>query len=178
MNAYEILVPISVGLIRYIREACSKCFAPRPATRRVLTLPCSLVQKSTTWVSKARLSIVAGRSAVLLLSEDWVKTFADVGMSFEVFPFAGECTAAEIRRGRQAAVASKARVIIGAGGGKVLDTARAIASDLGLPVVNCPTIASSDAPCSALSVIYTKQGRLKNTEFIAATPISSWWIRR
>ena len=37
----------------------------------------------------------------------------------------------------------------------MLDTARAAAADLGLPVVNCPTVASSDAPCSALSVIYT-----------------------
>jgi len=113
--------------------------------------------------------IVAGRSAVLLLSEDWVKTFADVGMSFEVFPFAGECTAAEIRRGRQAAVASKARVI-GAGGGKVLDTARAIASDLGLPVVNCPTIASSDAPCSALSVIYTEAGAVEEYRIYRRNP--------
>jgi len=43
----------------------------------------------------------------------------------------------------------KAQVIIGAGGGKVLDTARAVADDLTLPVVNCPTVASSGAPCSA-----------------------------
>src|SRR5262249_45024009 len=41
---------------------------------------------------------------------------------------------------------------------KVLDTARAAAADLGLPVVNCPTVASSDAPCSALSVVYTDDG--------------------
>jgi glycerol dehydrogenase len=40
----------------------------------------------------------------------------------------------------------------------VLDTARAVAADLKLPVVNCPTVASSDAPCSALSVIYTDDG--------------------
>jgi glycerol dehydrogenase len=40
----------------------------------------------------------------------------------------------------------------------VLDTARAVASGLALPVVNCPTIASSDAPCSALSVLYTDEG--------------------
>jgi glycerol dehydrogenase len=40
----------------------------------------------------------------------------------------------------------------------VLDTARAVASDLNLPVVNCPTVASSDAPCSALSVVYTDEG--------------------
>jgi glycerol dehydrogenase len=114
--------------------------------------------------------IVAGRSAVLLLSDIWEKTFADAGMNFEVFPFAGECTAAEIRRGREAAVASKTRVIIGAGGGKVLDAARAIASDLGLPVVNCPTIASSDAPCSALSVIYTEAGAVEEYRIYRRNP--------
>jgi glycerol dehydrogenase len=40
----------------------------------------------------------------------------------------------------------------------VLDTARAAAADLNLPVVNCPTVASSDAPCSALSVVSTDEG--------------------
>src|SRR4029078_12123623 len=40
----------------------------------------------------------------------------------------------------------------------VLDTGRAAAADLRLPVVNCPTVASSDAPCSALSVVYTDEG--------------------
>lgn len=102
--------------------------------------------------------IVAGRSAVGQLSETWSRTFAAVEMSHAVFPFGGECTASEIRRGCQAAREADARVVVGAGGGKVLDTARAIASDLSLPVVNCPTIASSDAPCSALSVIYTDAG--------------------
>jgi glycerol dehydrogenase len=102
--------------------------------------------------------IVAGPSAIRLLSETWIKTFAAVEMRYAIFPFGGECTAAEIRRGCQAARESNARVVVGAGGGKVLDTARAIASDLSLPVVNCPTIASSDAPCSALSVIYTDEG--------------------
>ena len=102
--------------------------------------------------------IVAGRTAMRLLADKWEKTFWDAGMTHEIFSFAGECTAAEIHRGDEAARDAGARVIIGAGGGKVLDTARAIASDLSLPVVNCPTIASSDAPCSALSVVYTEAG--------------------
>lgn len=102
--------------------------------------------------------IVAGRSAIPLLSDAWARTFAETGMPYKVFPFAGECTLAEIERGSEAARKAKAQVVVGAGGGKVLDTARAIAADLSLPVVNCPTIASSDAPCSALSVIYTEAG--------------------
>jgi glycerol dehydrogenase len=136
--------------------------------------------------------IIAGRNAIRLLSETWAKTFSDVGMSHTVFPFAGECTAAEIRRGCLAR-GTKARVVIGAGGGKVLDTARAVAADLALPVVNCPTIASSDAPCSALSVIYTEAGTVEeyriygrnpdlvlvDTAVIARSPVVLWlpaWV--
>ena len=85
-------------------------------------------------------------------------------------PFAGECTAAEIRRGCQAAQALKAGVVIGAGGGKVLDTVRAIAADLSLPVVNCPTLASSDAPCSALSVVYTEEGSFEEYRIYRRNP--------
>jgi len=102
--------------------------------------------------------VVAGHSAIRLLSDAWARTFADAGLAHHIFRFGGECTAAEIGRGDNPAREARARVIVGAGGGKVLDTARAIASDLSLPVVNCPTIASSDAPCSALSVVYTEAG--------------------
>jgi glycerol dehydrogenase len=114
--------------------------------------------------------IVAGRSAIRLLSETWEKTFADAGMGYEVFRFGGECTAAEIGRGRQASLDAKARVVIGAGGGKVLDTARAVAAGLSLPVVNCPTIASSDAPCSALSVIYNEAGEWEEYRIYRRNP--------
>jgi glycerol dehydrogenase len=52
----------------------------------------------------------------------------------------------------------------------VLDTARAVAADLGPPVVNCPTVASSDAPCSALSVIYTEEGVFQEYRFYRKNP--------
>jgi glycerol dehydrogenase len=114
--------------------------------------------------------IIAGRSAIRLLAETWASTFADASMQFEVFSFGGECTGAEIKRGSEAARASKAGVVVGAGGGKVLDTARAVAADLSLPVVNCPTIASSDAPCSALSVIYTQDGKWEQYRIYRRNP--------
>jgi glycerol dehydrogenase len=114
--------------------------------------------------------IVAGKSAVRLCSEIWTKTFREAGIEHTVHPFGGECSHAEIERAKAAARQHKAQVIIGAGGGKVLDTARAVAADLDLPVVNCPTVASSDAPCSALSVIYTEEGVFQEYRFYRKNP--------
>lgn len=108
--------------------------------------------------------IVAGRSARAQLGGIWQKTLGDAGIPFSVHHFAGECTRAEIALIVAAARAAKVSTIVGAGGGKALDAGRAAASELGLRVVNCPTIASTDAPCSALSVIYNEAGEF--VEFI------------
>ncbi|MCE9565324.1 MAG: glycerol dehydrogenase [Planctomycetes bacterium] len=102
--------------------------------------------------------IIASRSPIRLLSATWKQTFAEAGIAYAVHEFGGECSLTEIERIKQAAKGNTSRVIVGAGGGKVLDAARAAATDLNLPVVNCPTVASSDAPCSALSVIYSDEG--------------------
>jgi hypothetical protein len=51
--------------------------------------------------------------------------------------------------------------VVGIGGGKTLDTAKAIGYYQKLPVVVIPTIASTDAPTSALSVIYTEAGEFE-----------------
>ena len=114
--------------------------------------------------------IVAGRSAAEILAPIWSETLTAAGIAYQVFPFTGECTSAEIARGVEAGRAMGARIVIGAGGGKVLDTSRAVASDLGLPQVNCPTIASSDAPCSALSVVYTDAGVVEQYRIYRRNP--------
>ena len=61
-------------------------------------------------------------------------------------------------------------IIVGVGGGKVLDTAKAVAYYLESPVIICPTIASTDAPCSALSVLYTDDGQFDKYLFLKANP--------
>jgi glycerol dehydrogenase len=115
--------------------------------------------------------IVAGRSAGRLLEATWQRTFQEAGITHAIHPFGGECSLAEIERVKSAARQHHAQVIVGAGGGKVLDTARAAAADLDLPVVNCPTVASSDAPCSALSVIYTDEGVFQQYRFYRQNPM-------
>jgi glycerol dehydrogenase len=114
--------------------------------------------------------VLAGRSAFRLLADTWKATFRDAGIDHAVHPFGGECSHAEVERVKSAARQHEARVLVGAGGGKVLDTARAAAADLDLPVVSCPTVASSDAPCSALSVLYTEEGVFQEYRFYRKNP--------
>lgn len=109
--------------------------------------------------------IVASRSPIRLLSETWNDTLAEAGIAYNVHKFGGECSLAEIEQITQMAKRHKSQVIIGAGGGKVLDAARAVAADMELPIVNCPTVASSDSPCSALSVIYSDDGIVQGSRF-------------
>lgn len=114
--------------------------------------------------------IVAGKSAIRLLGEVWQKHLSESGIAHAVHEFGGECSYLEIERIKVTGRANKSHIVIGAGGGKVLDAARAAADDLNLPIVNCPTIASSDAPCSALSVIYTEEGVFQEYRFYRRNP--------
>ena len=93
------------------------------------------------------------------LREAGFATLGDAAIPFQVHGFAGECTDAEIARIVHAARECRAALVIGAGGGKVLDAARAAAGELEVPFISCPTIASTDAPCSAVSAIYDEEGQ-------------------
>jgi glycerol dehydrogenase len=79
-----------------------------------------------------------------------------VGCRREVFN--GECSEREISRLVSAAKADGADLVIAAGGGKALDTGKVVSHELKIPVIVAPTIAATDAPCSALSVIYSQHG--------------------
>ena len=86
--------------------------------------------------------------------------------------FEGECSYTEIER---AAASLRAKdtpfdSLIAVGGGKCLDAGKCVAVRLNIPVVIVPTIASTDAPCSALSVIYTDEGIAHGGESFPDSP--------
>ena len=84
--------------------------------------------------------------------------------------FGGEASANEIDRIVSKAKSESIEVIAALGGGKAIDTGKAVADELKIPIAVLPTIASTDAPTSALSVIYTDEGRFEKYRFYNKNP--------
>ena len=84
--------------------------------------------------------------------------------------FGGECSPEEIDRVAEAASDGGADAVVGIGGGKTMDTAKSVAHPAGLPLVIVPTIASTDAPTSAVAVVYTDDGEFLEYRFFVRNP--------
>lgn len=119
-----------------------------------------------------------GKKALVLITESGYKRIGTIiDSSFEVSDselvydyFNGECSKNEIQRLIKVMEREACDMVIGIGGGKILDTAKAVAYYKNTPVLICPTIASTDAPCSALSVLYTDEGVFEEYLFLPANP--------
>ena len=114
------------------------------------------------------LSIVPSTRPVVYISPGGLRRHGDqlldglraMQIAAAVEIFGGECSHSEIERAAASLQAQNTPFdsLIAVGGGKCLDAGKCVAESLAIPVVICPTIASTDAPCSALSVIYTDEG--------------------
>ena len=119
-----------------------------------------------------------GKKALILISASGYKrigsmveeSFSGTGCSTIFDYFNGECCKTEINRLIEVMEKEGCDMVIGIGGGKILDTSKAVAYYRHTPVIICPTIASTDAPCSALSVIYTENGVFEEYLFLPANP--------
>jgi len=114
--------------------------------------------------------VIGDKAALPLTKEDVQKSFQDNGINFRFETFGGECSIQEINRLKGIGEEIRADVIVGIGGGKTLDTAKAVAYYMKLPVVIVPTVASTDAPCSALAVIYTPEGVFESYLILPSNP--------
>ena len=96
--------------------------------------------------------------------------FTDNNIDLVLERFQGESSKNEVDRIIESVKENDLDVIIGIGGGKTIDTAKAVAYYSKLPIMVVPTIASTDAPCSALSVLYTDDGEFDQYLMLRSNP--------
>jgi len=124
------------------------------------------------------LSLMQARRVALLMSERGSRNegvrltdgLRSAGIESVISVFRGECSIEEIQHHVAALSSDAIDCVIAAGGGKCIDTGKAVAFRLGTPVVIIPTLASNDAPCSALSVLYSPEGIFTGAEFYPDSP--------
>jgi glycerol dehydrogenase len=126
------------------------------------------------------LSVISSRWPAVLVTDGGrrrfgqriIQSLARAGIEPHVEIFGGECSTEEVERMVESIRSSAFPIdsIVAVGGGKCLDAGKCVAFRFGVPVVICPTIASTDAPCSAVSVMYTREGVGKGPEFFPNSP--------
>ena len=85
--------------------------------------------------------------------------------------FGGECSLEEIQARTNELKQENPDCLIILGGGKCVDAGKCIAHRLEIPAIVIPSLASNDAPCSALSVVYAPSGVFEGVvEFFPSNP--------
>jgi len=124
------------------------------------------------------LSLLKTRKTGVLVSErgrqaDGIRIFKSLdkaGIEAVTRIFTGECTLEEINSHTEGLNGEALDCLIAVGGGKCVDAGKCIAHRLDIPIVIIPTLASNDAPTSAVSVLYTPDGVSSGAEFFPMNP--------
>lgn len=104
------------------------------------------------------------------VGHDVEASLAKAGLPIHREKFNGIPTAQEVDRLVEIIKQTDADIAVAVGGGSTIDAVKAAGFLAGIRWANCPTVASTDAPCSALSVIYTQDGAFEEYRFFPRNP--------
>ncbi|MFB9376273.1 glycerol dehydrogenase [Kineococcus gynurae] len=104
------------------------------------------------------------------VGHDVEASLREAGLPVHRKSFHGFATAAAVDDVAAAVGELGADVLVGVGGGSTIDTAKAAGHLAGVRWASVPTVASTDAPTSALAVIYTAEGAFEEYRFFPRNP--------
>ncbi len=129
--------------------------------------------------------IVGGPTALSITREKIVKSISARTEKYDIIVHSGTCNEEDAKAYAEIAHKKGLDVIVGVGGGVLMDFAKLVGYFAKLPVLNIPTSSATCAAYTPLSVRYTKEGRtvgslhygyevdgvLVDTDVIAAQPV-------
>ena len=116
-----------------------------------------------------RAVIIGGHRAMDAIADKIVKASGPIEILGRLW-YGGEATEENIQALAEKKEVLAADMIFGCGGGKALDTGKALGLRLGKPVFAFPTIASTCAACTAVSILYHPDGSFAGPCFLPAPP--------
>lgn len=114
--------------------------------------------------------VVADDVVWSLIDDQVAASFKDADLTLTREGFNGLATKSEVDRLVRVIEETGADVAIGVGGGNTIDAVKAAGHLAGIRWISAPTVASTDAPTSALSVIYTEAGEFEEYRFFPHNP--------
>lgn len=118
-----------------------------------------------------RAYLIGGKTALAVMEKDLLASFQASGIEVaKTSWYGGEVSWTNIHKLASEGIDLNCDLIIGIGGGKALDTAKAAAFQANLPIITIPTIAATCAAWTPLSVIYTEEGEYLEVSLKSQNP--------
>ena len=102
--------------------------------------------------------IIGGTRALAAVRDQLIPSLHRADVEYTISPFQGFCSPTKIEQYRRETLEGDCDLLIGVGGGRVLDTVKAASNMANKPLVTIPTIAATCAAWTPLAVIYDDQG--------------------
>jgi glycerol dehydrogenase len=102
--------------------------------------------------------VVAEEQTMATMHDTVERAFEGTGTILIYQEFSGTCTGPEIDRLNTVCDLSSCDVVLGIGGGRAVNAARAVAATQKLPLMVVPTTAATGAPCSSVSILTDESG--------------------
>ncbi|MTI58769.1 MAG: iron-containing alcohol dehydrogenase family protein [Firmicutes bacterium] len=131
-----------------------------------------IIEKSGNYIQEwgKRALISGGIKALKSLDNRLINSLEEYNICWKKHIFTGECCDNNILTIREKAINFSADLIIGVGGGKSLDTAKAAAEECNIPIITIPTIAATCAATTAVSIIYNEAGEYIDDFYLKTNP--------
>ncbi len=126
---------------------------------------CSCLGEEIRLLSCKKPYILGGKHALEAALPKIEQSLRDSGISYEVGVFEGFCTYENAERHADMLQSKGCDCIVAVGGGKCMDTGKAISKRTGLPLGNIPTSLATCVACTNMAVMYEESGAFSGTVY-------------